>query len=357
LDLPGRFFDGKTPTPRPVTARFGDDAVEIVSADGAVERWPATDVRREALPAADGQAHLTTGDGEAVLLVDVAAVAPWLKAHRIERARPPGGRRLLWIMGGAMVALVGFVLLWTTVAPRALARLVPWSWEQKVGTEAVGQIIRILAVMEKRPVERCTDAAGHAALDRLMARLNRVSGAGFPIRVTVINSRTVNALTLPGGRILLLQGLIDFASGPDELAGVLAHEIGHVTHRHIVESMLRNLGLTAVINLATGSAAGGGTIAAVANVLVTTSYGRTAERDADNEAVRILRMAGIGTEGLARFFERLAGEKDALSGALAIISTHPQSAERAGQIRAAGARDAAPAMSEADWLAVQGMCG
>jgi hypothetical protein len=202
----------------------------------------------------------------------------------------------------------------------------------------------------------CDAPAGQAALDALTARLAAAGGVAAPgLRVRVLDDRTVNALAAPGGEVILYRGLLDKAGSAEELAGVLAHELAHVQHRHGLRSVARIAGLFVLTSALTG----GSDAVAAAAALVGLSYSREFEREADADGARMLRAAGIGTEGLQAFFARMEREKSGASGSLwGYVSTHPADADRVSALRAAE-RPAAPvpALSAADWAAVKGICG
>ena len=89
-----------------------------------------------------------------------------------------------------------------------------------------------------------TEQQGRAAFDKLMKQLEAAAALPFPLRPAVIRRPEANAVALPGGRIYVFQGLIDKAERPDEVAGVIAHEIGHVAHRDGTRSVLQGAGLS-----------------------------------------------------------------------------------------------------------------
>ena len=139
------------------------------------------------------------------------------------------------------------------------------------------------------------------------------------------------------------------------MAGVLAHEIGHVTHRHGTQAILRSLGMEVLFGLMLGEL-GEGLFGDIGASLLSLSYSREAEAEADRVALALLDHSGIGAEGLSAFFKRLASEGPDLPAALQLLSTHPSHEARARLFaRAEGSGGAA--MSASDWTALRGMCG
>jgi len=163
----------------------------------------------------------------------------------------------------------------------------------------------------------------------------------FTFHFYVVYDENINAFAGPAGHVFVNTGTILKARNLSELAGVIAHEIGHVAERHVAANagrrrtagLLRNLGVYAAAILAGPYAAnaanlGGG----LATMGVLNRFGRQAEREADDFAVDALLRAGIDPEGLVSFFELLSREGG--SGAPQFLSSHPAPAERARDTRA-----------------------
>lgn len=262
----------------------------------------------------------------------------------------PGIRRYgRWIdrvglLPALAIALVvsGSVLAASYAAPALLAPIIPQSWEQRYGDAIVGDF----------GGKFCRGPGGQEALERLAARL-APGGTRFDVRV--VNVGMVNAAALPGNHIVIFRELIDDASGPDEVAGVLAHEIAHVSNRHVTEGMIRELGFGMVIT------ALGGTTAGNADLLIGSRYSRGAEAEADRDAVSALARAGISPLPTARFFTRLGrGEKSLgrVGETLSYVSTHPLSNGRSALFEASHDKRRAytPALDRADWDALVEIC-
>lgn len=239
---------------------------------------------------------------------------------------------------GVVAAVVVFVVL---RAPAWIAPHIPQSWENRLGDAIAGDLGGRI----------CRTEASRAALDRLTRDL----GGGPPVRaVEIVNVPMVNAVALPGGRILLFDGLLDKAETPDEVAGVLAHEIGHVRHRDTMAALVRQLGLSVVLGGLDGQVGG------VFNGLLSMSFSRDAERNADGYSIAALKQADISPEGTARFFDRLGGGKqgEASERATSWMASHPVSAERKDAFLDSRIKGHAyrPALSPAEWTALRRAC-
>ncbi len=273
-----------------------------------------------------------------------AELSAMLPAHRVY-----GG----WIdrlgLGKASLAFAGIsaaVVAVVLLSPQWLAPLIPSSVEQKLGNALVGDF----------GGRFCDTPKGKAALAKLTRSLD---DNPEDLQVEVANIDMLNAVALPGGKVLLFQGLLSQAKTPDEVAGVLAHEIGHVRERHVMQGLLRQMGLAVVLGGFDGG--GGSTI----NSLLSTTYTRDSEREADEHSLKVLKQANISPVGTADFFNRLASMdgsrelRDRQARTMAsYASSHPLSDERRklfekSVIKGAGYK---PALTADEWRELKTMC-
>ncbi|MDP6883806.1 MAG: M48 family metalloprotease, partial [Rhodospirillales bacterium] len=168
----------------------------------------------------------------------------------------------------------------------------------------------------------------------------------MPFTFTVLNTDKVNAFALPGGYVYITRGLLALAGDEAEMAGVLAHEIGHVTARHTAQryskSIAANLGLTVlgVLGSAAGAPPGLGDIASFGAQAYLQGFSREQEMEADMLGARYLARAGYDVGAMSGFLAKLQ-RHDRLEAALKeipdpaarfnIMSTHPRTAERIAQ--------------------------
>jgi predicted Zn-dependent protease len=237
-------------------------------------------------------------------------------------------------VGAALLAAGVVAVVFVDQVPGLIARLVPHRVEVVWSDTLEAQ----LAAGHRR----CSARRGQAALSGLVAELATAAGLAAPPAVIVLSDGEVNAFTLPDGRVVVLRGLLQRAADPDELAGVLAHELGHVRHGDPTREAVRGAGLGFLAE----SLGWGG---ALAGQMTALSYGRKAEAAADQAAVETLRAAGLRADGLGRFIARLG--HDALP---AFLSDHPGNADRAEALRVPP--DGRTALSPEAWAAVRAMC-
>jgi beta-barrel assembly-enhancing protease len=181
-------------------------------------------------------------------------------------------------------------------------------------------------------IERRYRTGESATVSRIGRSLAAVSDApGYPYRFRVIDMEQANAFALPGGPVYVTDALLNMVGGDQsQLAGVLGHEIAHITERHASKQIEREnwLGLGLQI-LTRGSARD---VAAIAANLTQLRYSRNQEREADSRGVAYLRRAGYDPMGLVRFLERLS-RMERGGASLPFLRSHPGSQARADRLR------------------------
>jgi predicted Zn-dependent protease len=210
------------------------------------------------------------------------------------------------------------------------------STQQEVafGQDYANQINRQLPLVRDAAINNYVNSLGR----RIAANADP---RGIRYTFYVVNSDVVNAFAIPGGHIYVNRGLIDHSDNMSELAGALAHEIGHVVERHGIEQVQRAQNANTMLGVLYGVLLrrNPGTVErAAVNVggsAVFASYGRGAEREADQVAVGYLVRTGINPMGMVTLFEELlAQQRRAPSRVEQWFSTHPTSQERVNNTRA-----------------------
>ncbi len=161
--------------------------------------------------------------------------------------------------------------------------------------------------------------------------IKAVNDSNYSFRFYVIADSSINAFALPGGHIVIHSGLLLKASSCEEVLGVLAHEISHVTLRHHIRGQINQAGITLLIGALFGNDGTLTTILAENSAqLSILKYGRDLETEADLKGWEYLQKANIKPEGMISFFKKLAQEEGKLSGTRLeeFISTHPATNER-----------------------------
>lgn len=248
---------------------------------------------------------------------------------------------LIPALGACAAASLG-VLAFGYFAPTMLAPLVPASVERAYGAALVGDF----------GGKFCSTPAGTAALRKLTARLDQDPR---DLNVRVVDVPVVNAAALPAGNIVIFDKLFEEVDSPDELAGILAHEIAHVRRRHVTAALLREFGVGIF-----ATSIGGSTAGRVDNFL-SLSFTRRAEGEADAEAIAMLQRARISPAPTAAFFRKLKdveGDDGRFAPAMAYLSSHPLSSARERRFETAAKNGGAyrPALSPREWTELRAIC-
>lgn len=203
--------------------------------------------------------------------------------------------------------------------------------EVEIGASYSQQINQQLPLVDDAQVHRYINVLGESIASR---------GAGqYQYTFYVVNSDVINAFALPGGWIYINRGVIERSDNLAELAGVLAHEIGHVEERHGAQQLERaqqaNLGINvAYILLGRTPSTVEQAAIQVGGSAVFAGYSRGAENEADGVAVRLLTSAGIDPNGLVTFFKELLEDSQRNPSALEQwFSSHPLTEERIAHVR------------------------
>ena len=361
---PARYYDGLTARSRAVEVEIAATGLAIFDEAGpVVGSWPGEGIRlverpREGEPVRLGLAGTTAR----LILDDPGIVEPLRRAapHLLRRhrtSRRTVGRIALWGVLAA-ASLAGIVLVLIPLLSAQLAAVTPDSAKYRLGRTVLVHLVDLLPGPRTASAGRyCANEDGLAALRRLVERLGADLEDRPTMHVAVVNVPLVNAFALPGGIMVFTRGLLDEAGSPEEIAGIAAHELGHLAHDHSTRALYRSFAVALLVGVLFGDLTGGTLAGGLAEWLVNTGYSREVERDADAFALERLKAAGIGTEGLADFFARLEEKHGDESGLLfGLLSTHPATAERLAHIRTAGAPGLRQAMDDADWTSVRQTC-
>jgi len=174
------------------------------------------------------------------------------------------------------------------------------------------------------------------------------------IKVHLLYKDEVNAFALPDGHLVIFSGLILESENPEELSGVIAHELAHIKLNHVMTKLMREVGLSVLLSMASGG--GGDMLKETAKMLSSTAFDRALEKEADIKAVDYLIEAKISPEPFATFLFRLSNDTHAMQKYLIWMSTHPDSEERAKYImeKIKGVEVAfKPVLTEERWLEVK----
>ncbi len=349
-----RYYDGTTALVQEVSVRATADELVLFRLSDAslLARWPIADVsvlgdtRHEAVPPV-----VRRGSDERLLVEDAAQrreLASLVPRLQPLVGPPPAAGGRVATLAATLVALVGLFWLAVDYGTEYAAPLLPYGLQARLGETVYDELTD-----GKR---ECEGEAGLAALNGLAQRLAGAAGYKHDIVVRVIEGGPLNAFTLPGGILVFYSDLIDQAKDPNQVAGVMAHELGHVVHYHPMKGVLRQYGIDLLARLVTGGysdvvngmATGG-------NVLLALRNGRAFEREADADGIAMLEKLGLRADGIASFFEQMMEKqpKD-MAAAAGIWSSHPPTGERIAATRRPATGK--PAFTAAEWKAIRNVC-
>jgi len=361
---PAVFYDGATNERHAVTVTLEAAGLRIAdAAQRTLAEWrydhlesvsAPNDVLRIGLLHDPGTARLDVRDPELMTAIDI-------KAEGIDRTGGLARRQRATVTGWIIAATVLLLLVaWFGIPSIAgrLTSLVPAGLERRLGDAVEMQTRTVLDTAGAGENFECgrgpREQAGRAAFDKLVRRLEANAGLASPVRAFVVRRAEANAIALPGGTVFVFEGLINQARTPDELAGVIAHELGHVAHRDGTRSVLQGAGLSFLFGMVLGDFVGGGAVVIAARSVLQSSYTREVETAADAYSVDLMNSIGADGSALAAILTRIGG---ATEPGMKILMDHPDTRQRATTIRArAEPPHGAPLIDAADWAALKRIC-
>ena len=341
--LQARYFDGKSSRSHDVTLMLAGARLKIVGRDVSAEHDPRQ-VRRSARIAGTPRWLYLPG-GAACATQDHEALERMMRESRYERAlhrwesRPAFAAAAVALVVGAMWLLVDRGL---PAAAEAIAARIPIEAEAVLGREALAGMDSYFMKPSKLP------AARQHALRTKLAEMAAAASVKVPYQLEFRASPVIgaNAFALPSGIIVMTDELVKVARNDQEVLGVLAHELGHLHHRHVMRGLLESSATALVIAGVTGDIASTTSLAAGApTLLLHAKYSRDNEREADRYAIEVMRKAGLEPRYFGTLLARMEGKRTRRGGLPTFLSSHPETEEREALARA-GSPDAQAELRE-----------
>ena len=226
---------------------------------------------------------------------------------------------------GFFLAIILSLFTFRTNIMKGVANQVPPSWEKEVGDKLFEEV--------KTEYKLIKDSALVAELtETLQPLVNAIGDTSFHFKFYIANNPTMNAFAMPGGNVVIHSGIIQKAASWEELMGVLAHELSHVTQRHHVRGIISNLGIYVALSALVGDASALlGTLAQASGSLTSLKTSREYETESDETGWNYLLNANINPEGMIGMFKKLQKEypedKDTEE-LTSLVSSHPAIGER-----------------------------
>jgi predicted Zn-dependent protease len=356
----GIYFDGATSARHEVLVTLAAGTLRIADRNGQpLAEWPYGEIEQLAAP--DKVLRLGRLHSSALERLEIADVAFAAeidaRSAYVDRTGALQRRERISVIAWSVGATLSLVLVAYFGVPAIAARLTPLlpaSVERRLGDAVDMQIRRMLDAHKSGTAFDCGTTPGRAALDKIMNRLEAAAILPFPLRTTVVQRNEANAIALPGGRVYVFRGLIDKAENADELAGVIAHEMGHVAHRDGTKAVLQGAGLSFLFGMLLGDFVGGGAVVFAAKSVLQSSYTREAEASADAYGADLMNKAGGDAHALAAILDRIGG---ATEPGMKILLNHPETKARVAAInKIAAARPPSALLTAREWSALKQIC-
>ncbi len=335
-----RYYDGRTSAAHPVTVSLAGGSL-LLHGEGVEREILLEEVSLSAPLGSMGRTLRLPGGGKCELadglfarvLEERLGGTPLRAVHRWESSLRLASVALLLTVAAVWL----FLLFGIPLMAKGIAYSIPPETERLSGERA-------LALLDRMWLEPTgLDPSRQHELDALFADVTSASGAlGSRLLYRRSTALGANAFALPGGTVVLTDALVELARTDDEIAAVLAHEVGHLQGRHLLRHTLQSLGAGLVVATLTGDVTSVTTLsAAIPTALVEAGFSRDMEREADDAAAAYLRSRGLPVDPFAAILRRLEEAHRAVETTeegqglrpLDYFSTHPPTGERIGRLK------------------------
>jgi beta-barrel assembly-enhancing protease len=350
-----RYADGRAAVMADIECETGADGFAFRAGDTA-HAWAYDELRR----ADDGNGRIVfkrkpdTGerlvfDGEQKDAL--TAAAPKLFTPRAQGVERPG---VVLGVAAAAWSMAAVFLVGIPMYAGPIASVVPPPYRAQIADISWSQVNNF--------ADYCDDSdEASRVLNDMAHRIMTASDVANrdDIWITIVDAPFPNAFALPDNSIVVTDDLIQVTGHPDELTGVIAHEIAHIERNHVMKNIIQQMGAGVFVDVVFGGAGVGQVVALGAVNLAGLRYTRGDEEEADARGLDYLDAAGINSGGLAQLFERFQ-ELEAEQGAgeiPTILSSHPATPARAAAALARAREGLEPSLSDRDWRIVRQACG
>jgi hypothetical protein len=354
-------YRGETATStREVVISFGERTLIIVGMDDIpIAHWPlaSLDVEHQddgslEIAAFEGGAErLFLSDPDMIEAIDVVAPQPLPPPVEV----PPPKRRWAWLTVLAFAGAIVYFLVVPLFSGRVMD-LVPVERERAIGLAMHSQFLQGLELGEAGVCEE-PDSLG--ALQALIERASSTLTPPPDITLTVVDHPSTFALALPGDQLIVFRGLIAAANTPEELAGLIAHEIHHVVSRDPLRKILDAASVKESLHHIGGDILGEPVPETALEVLLNQPYLPEVEAAADSHADATLRAAEVPPAKYGLLLRRIANPATAPPPGPDYAAAHPDlagRAERFSDLESAEPAEFTPILPDRDWLVLQNIC-
>lgn len=340
------YFDGKTSEKKLARVEFGPKDIRIWVADSLEANWQRSNLFINFI----GNDEVTIKEeiqSSAKLCIEGVENIGHVKQYAGNKGLSFSNNVIKQIAVFSIILIALIAGIWAFAHPASmwLAKKIPHKWEVEFRDDFVDNLKKY----------KCKETEAVAILQALAEKLLTKDPARIPIKVILIDWKMVNAFAYPGGIVVFTKGLLKEAKDPDEIAGVMAHELQHQIKRHILASLIRSTILTATWHVALGDYSGilvvdPSTIYQVASL----KFNREMETEADSGAAYMLKAAKISQSGMFAFLKRLSDKHKLIPD---FLSSHPmQGRAKFFEKLIEDKANLQPALSKSEFAILQSAC-
>jgi len=328
------YYDGNTSEASEVELVFNaDDSLQLLGPDGS-ESFQLAEVRFSSR-LGNTPRVLNLPGGRSCHIADNDMVDAFLGRHRTAKAAAvihALESRIIYVLAAVLFTVV-FSWGMATYGIPALAKKIAYNLPESVDRSLGSGTLQTLDKIAFKP--STLDEKTRARLQQRFAEMKQhiTNSADYRLEFRSSEKIGANAFALPSGIIVVTDDLVKISENDDEIVAILAHEIGHLVHRHSIRMAMQNSAVAVLIATVTGDPfSTSSLVVALPTVLVDSKYSREFETEADDYAREYMLANHMDTNIFANILERITGsEKE--TGFEAYLSSHPGTAERVQRFR------------------------
>ncbi len=326
----GKYFDGKSSTGHLADIHLNTFQIDIFYTDAAFQshhvKWNTDDIHKT-----DFAEHDKTILKYGEFPFQYVEVTDKGFEHALKHQYPKASfhqSAYNWVFSKGAIGLVAMAVIFLGLLAGTYFYVVPWAaerfamtlpveWEKQLGD----------SVFDKMVSEESINKENTERINEFFKKLNYKSE--YDMRLVVVKDNIVNAYALPGGRIVVYEGIIREMDDYRELAALLSHEFSHVELKHSTRNIARSLSSALMLSVLFGDASG---ISAIiienADAIKQLGYSRQLEEEADRNGLKLMKEQKIDPAGMKELFETLQKETGEEANAMKFLSTHPLTKDR-----------------------------
>ncbi len=324
------FYDGKSARPETVYLSVGDTGALVVTHTHRSAHYKAEQLQVSAR-VGNIPRQLAIPQGGQYEVEDNDWVDAWLADKKLQK-----GASLAYTLESkfsyaalALIITAAFTWVFFTqglpVLSKHIAYNIPTETDQMLGSHALESLDDW--IFEPSDLEEDRQAQLRQGFEQMLAQIQHSHPYNLQFRASP--EIGANAFALPSGTIVMTDELVALAEDDRELYAILAHEIGHVQHRHSLRTVLQSSAVFIIVSLVAGDiGSSAGFLAALPPILIESKYSRDFETEADKFAFDYLKQHGLETQHFANIMNRLSAGSEAAEARFQYISSHPQTKER-----------------------------